>query len=152
MESNSPIVQATIDETAAYLLATADFARSDRLWPADALVFATNPLSVAYGACGSALFLHSADRLTERRDVLDWMLARPLSTDTYPPGLYIGLAGIAYAFAELGLSREAEDVLQLAYQSPLLYEEPGMFLGAAGWGLASVDFHHRTGRRLYLEW
>jgi lantibiotic modifying enzyme len=153
MKLSATTVETTISETAAYILATADYSRDDRLWPADARVFATNPLSVAYGACGPALFLDAAGHLTDnRRDVLDWMLAQPLSTATYPPGLYVGLAGVAYAFDELGLSQEAEDVMRLAYDSPLLYEEAGMFLGTAGWGLASLHFHSRTGAQLYLEW
>ncbi len=36
----------------AYLRRTASPSRNDRLWPADLAVFETNPLSLAYGACG----------------------------------------------------------------------------------------------------
>ncbi|MCG5213022.1 lanthionine synthetase C family protein [Streptosporangium sp. KLBMP 9127] len=139
----------TAEEMTRYLRETADYERADRLWPAHYLVFATNPLSVAYGTCGPAMFLRSSSGLPD--DVVGWMLKQPLSVETYPPGLYLGLAGIACAFQELGLTDEAEATMETLYRSPLLYEEPGVFLGAAGWGLVSLHFFVRTGSRVYLD-
>src|SRR5213079_70260 len=75
-------IEETVEQTARYLLRTADPARADRLWPADPFVFSTNPLSVAYGACGPALFLHRTGRLGEMpAGALAWMLDRPLTVE-----------------------------------------------------------------------
>jgi len=140
----------TLKQMARYILHTADYERSDRLWPADFLVFATNSLNVAHGACGPVLFLHDVLRETPA-EVVAWMLKQPLSVDTYPPGLFYGLAGIAYTFMEIGLEEKAEAVMAMLYQSSLLYEEPSVALGAAGWGLVSLHFFIRTGRQVYLD-
>jgi hypothetical protein len=133
-----------------YILATADYARTDRLWPADYFVFLTNPLSLAYGACGTALFLQQTLGNVPPQ-VRDWLLSRLLSVDAYPPGLFHGLAGIAYSFLELGLQEEAEAVWALQQQSPLLFAEPSVAMGAAGWGLVALHLFKRTGRSTYLE-
>ncbi|MFC8276747.1 lanthionine synthetase C family protein [Streptomyces sp. NPDC057271] len=150
-------VRRTVDGIAGLLLRTFDERRTDRLWPADYTVFATNPLSVAYGACGPALLLGS--RMRGRAapaaglptEVAAWIQGRPLDNDTYPPGLYVGLAGIAWAFHDLGWEERGEAVMTLMRSSSLLYDDPGVFLGVAGWGLASLRFHARTGRQLHLD-
>ncbi|MFE9479562.1 lanthionine synthetase C family protein [Streptomyces spororaveus] len=150
-------VRRTLGGIADTLLRTHDVRRTDRLWPADYTVFTTNPLSVAYGACGPALLLRSAagaqgsGAAALPAEVASWMLSRPLGTDTYPPGLYVGLAGIAWAFHDLGWEDRGEAVMAMLHTSPLLYDEPGMLLGIAGWGLASLRFHARTGKQVYLD-
>lgn len=149
-------VRRTLRGVADTLLRTHDGRRTDRLWPADYMVFTTNPLSVAYGACGPALLLRRAagargPAAALPAEVASWMLGQPLGTDTYPPGLYVGLAGIAWAFHDLGWEDRAEAVMAMTYASPLLYAEPGMFLGIAGWGLASLRFHARTGKQVHLD-
>ncbi|MER5411754.1 lanthionine synthetase C family protein [Streptomyces virginiae] len=149
-------VRRTLGGIADTLLRTYDGRRTDRLWPADYTVFTTNPLSVAYGACGPALLLRTVTSAQGPAvglpaEVASWMLGQPLGTDTYPPGLYVGLAGIAWAFHDLGWEDRAEAAMAMLYASPLLYDEPGMFLGVAGWGLASLRFHARTGKQLYLD-
>jgi lanthionine synthetase-like protein len=141
---------ATCEDVARYVLATADFARTDRLWPADFMVFETNPLSVAYGACGTALFLRRVLGAVPA-EVAEWLARRPLSMDTYPPGLFVGLAGIACAFNELGMAERACEAMELAYRSPLLYGEPCMFFGTAGWGFASLALFARTRDERYLD-
>ncbi|MER6446517.1 lanthionine synthetase C family protein [Streptomyces venezuelae] len=148
-------VRRTLGGLADTLLRTYDSRRGDRLWPADYTVFTTNPLSVAYGACGPALLLRSAagpqGPAALPAEVTSWMLGRPLGTDTYPPGLYLGLAGVAWAFHDLGWEDRAEAVMAMLHTSPLLYDEPGMFLGVAGWGLASLRFHVKTGKQDHLD-
>src|SRR5262249_17433814 len=47
----------TLEGISEYILAKADPSREDRLWPSDYRLFSTNPLSVGYGAVGTALFL-----------------------------------------------------------------------------------------------
>lgn len=137
-------------QMADYMMSTADFERADRLFPAHFQLFGTNPMSVAYGACGPALFLHRALGGVPPA-VRSWMLDRPLEVDTYPPSLYMGLAGIAYTLAEIGEPERGAEVMATTYRSPLLFAEPGMFVGAAGWGWASLYFWDLTRDPLHLE-
>jgi lantibiotic modifying enzyme len=133
-----------------YILATADYARIDRLWPAEAQVFLTNPLSLAHGACGPALLLHAMLGENLPRDIVEWISRQPLSTTEYAPGLSIGLAGIACALQEMGLEEKAREAMEQALRSRLLFESPNLMLGVAGWGLACVRLYQRTGERAYL--
>jgi lantibiotic modifying enzyme len=147
-----PELQSEIRETLAgvvsYIQRTATPERMDRLWPASAEVFATNPLSLAHGAAGIALFLHRRNAIDSV--TLDWLQSHPLSTVTYPPGFWIGLAGIAYSFWELGLETKAHEALALCYESPLAYADPSVFNGNAGWGLVSLYLFEQTRRDEYL--
>ncbi|NYV72855.1 lanthionine synthetase LanC family protein [Streptomyces sp. UH6] len=146
-----PEVHRTLDGLVDGLLRTADDRRSDRLWPSDPMVFATHPLGVAHGACGPALLLDAVTREPLPEEITSWMLRRPVGTDTCPPGLYLGLAGIAWTFHDLGLTDRAEELMAALYASPLLYEEPGVFLGAAGWGTAALRLHAATGAQVHLD-
>jgi len=138
------------DGILSYILATADFAREDRLWPSDPNVFLTNPLSVAWGAGGIAAFLYDALGEIPRR-VEHWLLDRQVGVADYPPGLLIGMAGVAYSFCEVGLKERAEKIMAACYQSPILFTDPTMFLGVAGWGLCSLYFYNECGGQGYLD-
>jgi len=135
---------------AEYVVGTCDYGRTDRVCPAHYQVFGTNPMSVAHGAAGVALFLHRALGGLPA-ELRDWMLARPLDPALYPPGLFVGLAGVAVALAEVGLVERGEEAMRAAYASPLLYGEPGMYLGCAGWGWAALSYWLRTGRQEHLD-
>jgi serine/threonine protein kinase len=147
-------VEATVDGIAAYLQQTATPERSDRLFPADLAVFRTNPESVAYGAAG---VLHALNRLDGclPSELADWLLRRPLSNDTHPPGLYLGQAGIAWVLAELGHADRAVDIMRTARRHPLLLTSPNILHGGAGYGTtclklwragAGSDFLHEAVR------
>lgn len=142
--------QAMLDRTLDYIAAKADVSRQDRLFPADPAVFATNPLSVAHGACGVASVLLRARGVVEPA-VLDWILSRPIAAEDYPPGLYIGLSGIAWSLLELGLREKAEDAMRIASGHPLVWTSPDLFHGAAGWGMAQIRFFLETGNEEYLD-
>ena len=132
-----------------YVLAHASPERQDRLFPADPAVFDTNPLSVAHGACGVALALQ---RITGGVPdaIVDWILRRDVGPAFYPPGLYSGLAGIAWTLLELGLRERAEQVLAMTAGHPLLQRCPDLFHGAAGWGMTQLRFFLATGDEAYL--
>ncbi|MBZ4373594.1 lanthionine synthetase C family protein [Corallococcus sp. AS-1-6] len=132
-----------LQDLARDMLATLDTTRSDRLFPQDAMGFQTNPLNLAYGACGPALFLHSV--LGELPPpVRDWLAAQPVDLANYPPSLYSGLAGIAWTFAEVGLLERGRELFAMAMESPLALRAVDMFDGAAGWGMAALALHLRT--------
>jgi len=137
-------------EMARYIVATADYARTDRLWPAHFLVFRTNPMSVAYGATGIAVFLQAA--LGELPvPVAEWIRGQRVRAAGYPPGLLVGSAGVAYALTELGMDEQAAEAMEACYASPLLFRDATLFYGAAGWGRVSLYLHRRTGDERYLE-
>ena len=84
-----------------FAMANATPARRDRLFPADARIFITNGLSIAYGACGTA---YALQRVRGRcpAEVMSWIEGRLRNMKLYPPGLYLGLAGVAWVLLELG--------------------------------------------------
>ena len=143
-------VLSTVAGIGSYITATADLTREDRLWPSSFEVFDTNPMSLAYGAAGIGMFLARSGTGVPPSAV-DWMKQRELNTDDYPPGFFIGLAGIAYALAEMGRVDDAEHAMRLCYRSPLRDVNPTMFNGVAGWGYVSLFLHEATGRQEYLD-
>jgi hypothetical protein len=140
----------TLDGIASYMEATATPGRTDRLWPASFEIFGTNSMSLAYGAAGPALFLNRSGR-DLAPGTIEWLERQPLSTETYAPGFWIGLAGIGYCFSELGMPIKAEEAMSLCYSSPIRYAEASLFHGCAGWGLTSLYFFEKTQRQAYLD-
>jgi serine/threonine protein kinase len=139
-----------LEDIVAYLLYASTPDRNDRLFPADPDVFSTNPLGVAYGACGVALVLHRI--LGEVPEpILDWIKARDLGTATYPPGLHNGLSGMAWSWLELGDEDRATQLLARADAHPMLARRPEMFNGLAGWGSAHLRFLLHSGDQRHLE-
>jgi serine/threonine protein kinase len=143
-------VAATIAGITANLLSTYDTTRDDCLWPSDFKVFETNPLSIAYGACGQLLFLKETGAEVPSA-VREWLLAKPLSPADYAPGLYVGLSGIAYTLWKLGYEDKAADLLAKALNSELLYSDWGMFFGAAGCGWVSLQMYLWTKRQVFAD-
>ncbi|MDQ3654152.1 MAG: protein kinase/lanthionine synthetase C family protein, partial [Chloroflexota bacterium] len=127
----------TVDLVALYLHNTADAERDDRLFPADLSVFETNPLSVAFGAAGVLYALH---RLTGEvpQHLSAWFLRRSITNEQYPPGLYVGQAGIAWVLNEIGYPEVAIQTMRSARQHDLLWHSPNILCGAAGYGMACL--------------
>ena len=143
-------ISAVIKGMTDYILSKMNTRRNDRLWPADYRVFSTNPVNVAYGAMGTALFLKTV--LGELPpDAEQWLEQQDLSPEIYPPGLFVGLSGIAWGLEELGFTAKARAAMEAAYRSPLLFESPDIFYGTAGVGLASLYFFTKTGDRRFLD-
>lgn len=133
----------TINELAQNILASSDTSREDRLWPSDAAVFQTNSLNLACGACGTAVFLKDALGTLPPK-VAEWILRKEISVADYPPGLYTGLAGIAWSFAEFGWLTRAAEVMRLVLRSPIAFDSSTLFDGVAGWGLAALAIFATT--------
>lgn len=123
--------------------------RDDRLVPAAPMVFQTNSLGIAYGACGVAYVMNRI-RGSVPPAMMEWILKRPLSLETHTSGLYVGLSGIAWTFLELGLRDRAEEVLRLAQSDTRVLESPDLFHGVAGRGLAQLKFFAATQDEQYL--
>lgn len=139
-----------LGRTVENLLRHADLTRRDRLFPADSAIFGTNPLSLAYGAAG---VLFAANRL----DVLDprhvtWLLDHDVSGRNYPPGLYLGSAGIGCVLAELGYGDVAVRMVGESMKHPLLDHASGVLYGRAGIGLACLSLFGATADDRLVAW
>lgn len=135
-----------------YIESTAEYTRDDRFWPADYRVFLTNPLSISFGALGILLFLKQ-ELGAIPAELHQWITSQisKITNEEFPPGLYVGLSGIAWALSELGLEEEAVTTMKTAYHSQLLFEGCDVFYGCAGIGLASLYFWGRTKEHCFLE-
>lgn len=140
-------IRRTLNATVAYTLGKAAYDRDDRLWPASPEMFLTNPLSIEFGAAGTALMLHRTTGDVPA-PVVEWIRGA-LEHHPAPPGLYMGLSGVALLFLELGRVSDAERILARSDQPDRIHELPGLFYGAAGWGLANLHFWSRTGEERY---
>jgi serine/threonine protein kinase len=142
-------LKSTIEGIREFLEESVDFKRGDRLWPASTQVFTTNPVNLAHGAAGPAFFqLHTGGSVDPA--VLDWIEKRATSREC-PPGLYSGLAGVALLLSAAGRHDSAEIVIRESHAPELLYEAPGLYYGAAGWGLAHLHLWRDIGNVRYLE-
>ncbi|MCD9189245.1 MAG: class III lanthionine synthetase LanKC [Pyrinomonadaceae bacterium] len=149
-EAVDQAIATDIDPICNYIMANADFSRTDRLFPADAEIFNTNPLSLFHGAVGVAYCLK---KMTGKvpDNVIDWILARNKNPELYPTGLYVGLSGIAWGMLELGLVPESKSILQSTFDHPLLYTSADLGDGAAGWGMTNLKFFHELQDELFLQ-
>lgn len=139
-----------VEQIVAATLACATFDRQDRLFPCDPKLFVTNPLSISFGACGVAYAVKKINGQVPPA-VLDWILSQPVNPKRYPPGLYMGLAGVAWVLSYLGVKNRGEEIIQSSCSHPALDECPDMFYGLAGWGIAQMKFFSDTGDSQYLE-
>ena len=143
-------VDRTVAEVTRYLLEVAEPTRTDRLFPADLMVFETNPLSVAHGAMGVLHTLHTI-RGEVPAHLVGWALAQPVDNETYPPGLYSGQAGIAWVYAELGYPEIAMRLLDQARDHELRWRSTGVLRGCAGYGMACLKVWMHGGERRFLD-
>ncbi|MDK8180403.1 class III lanthionine synthetase LanKC [Paenibacillus sp. UMB4589-SE434] len=133
----------TIDGMVRYVMHNADYYRTDRLFPGDPILFQLNPLSIAHGAAGVA---HSLRIITGEvpKPVLSWMLARTMSIEHIPPGLFTGTSGIAWVLLDAGLREPAERLMHNIQEHPMLWQSANLFTGASGYGMACLHFYHAT--------
>jgi serine/threonine protein kinase len=143
-------LEETVRGIAGYIHASTDLSRSDRLFPSDPMLFFTNPLSMAYGASGVAYALSRLEGEVPSQ-VRFWILERPVTPDLYPPGLYVGAAGIAWALWEAGFQDAAVQTLRAVDRHPLLWESADLFYGASGYGQTCLRFYLATREQEWLD-
>ncbi|HWL34637.1 MAG TPA: class III lanthionine synthetase LanKC [Frankiaceae bacterium] len=142
-------LRATVDGVVRHVIGSADFARRDRLYPADAAVFTTNPLNVATGAAGVAYALFRINGEVPGRTVA-WMLSHEVSPAAYPPGLYTGTSGLAWVLGELGEPAAATALMTDVRAHPGRFASHTVHSGAAGYGLAALRLWQLTGDEAFL--
>lgn len=130
-----------------YIKAQTSTDRSDRLWPASPEIFLTNPLSMQYGAVGTAWYLlRSSGRVDA--EVLDWIEARASLPDL-PLGLYSGKCGAAVLLASAGRFDSACHLVSNIDVEQLTH--PGLYFGRAGWGFTCLHLWSLTGSDRFLD-
>ncbi|MEA9580419.1 class III lanthionine synthetase LanKC [Xanthomonas nasturtii] len=137
-------VQECVKGIVQYAMHHATTNRSDRLFPSDPTVFVTNPLSVGYGACGVALALKTLTGEVPAF-IRDWILHHPVAAEHYPPGLLLGMSGIAWTLLELGHHESALAILESSRKHPIA-PTFDLSYGLAGQGLTSLRFYRATAR------
>ncbi|HKN98692.1 MAG TPA: class III lanthionine synthetase LanKC, partial [Pseudonocardiaceae bacterium] len=110
----------------------------------------TNPLSVGHGLAGVVHALRiagvPAPELTERLAREAWR-----HRATLPPGLLVGLAGIAWVLADAGRVAEARSLLAVADDHPVLPGHATLGFGKAGVGLAHLALYGHTSDEFHLD-
>lgn len=142
-------IRATVAGIVRHMDAAATPDRDDRLWPASGEVFATNPVSVQFGAAGTAHFLWRATGAVPTAAV-GWIL-RHWRTRLAPPGLYVGLGGVAVTLWDFGYEAESIAILEAARGIEVMDPTPGLYYGSAGWGLANLHTWVKGGHEPGLE-
>ncbi|MGM7683317.1 class III lanthionine synthetase LanKC [Cytobacillus sp. Hm23] len=149
-KSNIPEHQLTLNKIISYVEEHSDYHRSDRLFPSDLNVFRTNPLSLAHGAVGVGYAL-SKIKGEVPSSIKSWILMKNISNDTYSPGLYLGLSGIAWGLWDIGLEERAIQVLTNALDHKLLFTQAELYSGASGVGLSCLYFYNNTSNQYWLD-
>lgn len=129
-------------------------AAADRPWgvfPSVPQGYETNTLGVAYGTAGVVHALR-----TSGADVPDRIVRRLREdalrqADSFPPGLYSGLAGISWVLADLGFHDEARHLLAAADRHPLTRESATLAWGAAGVAMAHLALYGHSGDASHLD-
>ena len=145
-----------IFEIRRYILSFVNKQLPETGFPLDYRALSSNSLGVAYGSAGIQYFLYqtSKDSRGELEEVAIAKLLRSLDGQVslmLPPGLYLGLTGIAWILLDIGFSEKAEYLMRQAYRMDTLMAAHDLFYGAAGWGLASLYFYYRTGLAEFLN-
>ncbi|PEA86570.1 class III lanthionine synthetase LanKC [Bacillus thuringiensis] len=139
-----------VGKAAHYIIHSADYFRSDRLYPADPKVFHYHPLNIAYGASGVAYALHKLTGSVPKTTI-HWMLSCSATTDNCPPGLYTGFSGISWVMQELGLHEVALHMIEKAYEHPLLWTSASLYSGCSGFGLSCLNLYLATKDKRWLN-
>lgn len=138
------------DRVAAGIIADAGADEWWRAFPTVPQGYESNTIGVAYGLAGVVhSLLRSGTDIPEQitRRLRDDALSR---TQELAPGLYVGLAGIAWVLADLGLTDEATTLLAAAGRHPLTRESATLAWGGAGVAMAHLGLygHTRDGRHI----
>ncbi|HEU0014919.1 MAG TPA: class III lanthionine synthetase LanKC [Longimicrobium sp.] len=135
-EDTADRVGEACEEVCAFFEASARPQRTRALWPASADADRLNTVCVQLGACGPLEYVRRA-RGGVPEAWLEWV-ERAAAPERCPPGLYVGLAGVALTLAACGRDEAARRAMDAAAATPLLPAHPGLYHGAAGVGVAAL--------------
>jgi hypothetical protein len=112
--------------------------------------YATNALCVAHGLAGVVHALGKAG--VPAPGMLERLRQKSMrDASTLPPGMDVGLAGIAWVLADHGLLEEARTLLTAADAHPVLGDCATLGQGKAGVGLTHLALFGHTGDGFHLD-
>lgn len=116
---------------------SADFSRSDRIFPGDIRQFTENGFSIAHGACGNLLVDPGTAEQIER--VLDWIEWAVRDMKLPSLGFYDGVAGVAYTFRVFGRHSAADRLVDALTQLDFQALTSDVYGGLAGIGMFLIN-------------
>ncbi len=121
-------------------------------YPLSAFAYNTNTLSLGFGMSGILRVLQRVYGEIDS-DVMEWFINRlkDVNSGNYPPGLMIGMAGISWALWDLGMQEESIRLLKMSNEHAILFDNPSLFYGSSGVGLANLNMFFRTGDNYFLD-
>lgn len=143
-------VDGLMGKLADHILESGDVSRQDRVFPADPRVFSTNGVNLAHGIAGVLHALIAADRPIDEK-YRTWLLSQALDSDKLSPGLFAGVSGIAAVLSEMGEDELAITAIRRASNHRIAKQDPFIYGGGAGIGLAMLWLFGRTRRPELLE-
>ncbi|MCG7534092.1 class III lanthionine synthetase LanKC [Pseudoalteromonas sp. OOF1S-7] len=117
----------------------------ESIFPVDYRALNTHHFSVSYGLFGIIYFLKTRTNIVTEpvlKKAINGLKAQDM--ENMPPGLYSGLSGIAWVMYECGNHSDAIGLMRQVLQSELRKHACDLFYGAAGWGLACLQFYGKT--------
>lgn len=140
-----------ISELSVQLVADATPERADRLWPGDPAQFDEPGYSLAHGALGPLVALHTAGAEVPEQCV-DWV-ADAVAEAPLSAGLMDGLAGAALGLRVLGRESAAHNAISRCLEAPTPWDTPGLHSGPTGTALAYLRHPelHQEALRLFYE-
>ena len=135
-------VRALQSDILAELAASATPSRTDRFWPGDPQQFAEDGVGLAHGVAG-VLFAQSQAGAAPDEQALAWLdetLRRPAdSRRPHRPGLWDGLAGVAWLHRLLGRHDRADEEVAQLRATDLAALGADLYGGLPGVGLVLLD-------------
>lgn len=123
--------------------------RNDRLFPNMPLI--NNPLNITNGALGNIYAFEKLNYSDKTNKYKEWILNKLERMDLYPPGLYVGISGIAWVLLEMGEVEKAKKVISKCENNSLFNNMYGLRTGLAGYGIALLKFWIKTNDTKYLN-
>ncbi|WP_194867119.1 class III lanthionine synthetase LanKC [Pseudoalteromonas sp. PPB1] len=124
----------------------------ENTFPVDYRALNTHPYSVSYGQFGIFYYLRKYTNIVAEplmQKAIDELMA--LNMANMPPGLYSGLSGIAWVMYECGYQSDATFLMKQVLKNDLRHDACDLFYGAAGWGLACLQFYSKTQQPEFLQ-
>lgn len=147
--NNLPMLISGLQEgICGYIKTVTNLDNPDQLWPCSPDAFSSNGASFRFGAAGVLYYLHTVGAGCPP-GTQEWLLRTARST-VCPVGLYSGIAGISTVMLSLGMTSEAVDLINQT-DDDRVFEAPGLYEGAAGWGLTNLLFWKKIQDPRYLS-
>lgn len=120
------------------------------IFKTDPITFISNPLNVSYGSFGILHVLNYC-KTPIPQEIDEWVRTLAINPKDYPPGLYMGLSGIAWVMFDIGHNEKAEEILEQALNHQNINKSSSIYYGQAGIGMACIKAYLSTNNVNWLN-